>query len=295
MRASNMQNDNSLQPFFDKCSLDNHVNTNERQDILISNQRLQDINPLIAGQQICTSGHEYGPQVRSYYLLHYIVSGKGVFISDGKQKEVVKGQIFVISPNQETWYKADNINPWHYRWIGFTSSLDLSSILTNDVVTAPECDYLFRLIAESNHIQYLKEYYICGKLYEILTLLAQKSNVGKNKTQQYAMIAKNYIEINYSDVDFRITTLADKLNLDRSYLAAIFKKHMKKSPQQYLQDIRLTKAAELLSYSQYTISEIATSCGYSDIYNFSRMFKRKFHIAPSQYGLISDPSIKKQT
>lgn len=282
--SSRQHPDTRKQVVFDPCAPDNSGRESGRNDIMIINQHLTDINPLSCGEQHCEPGYMYGPQMREYYLLHYISSGKGTFITERGTYTLDKGQIFVIRPFEVTKYQADKDQPWHYRWVGFTSTLDLSEILGEDVLTAPECDYLFRLIMESEYMESSKEFFICAKIFEILTLISKKKHKETNKSKEYILAAKNFIEVNYQDPELTVAQIADQINLDRCYFSTLFKKYMNKSPQAYLLDLRLSKAAELIAFRGMTVGDAATSCGYSDILNFSRMFKKKFNVPPSKFS-----------
>lgn len=88
-------------------------------DILFKNRHLTDLNPLIAGEQDCESGHKFGPAVRDYTLIHYVLKGKGVLYARGEVFPVLPGQAFMILPGEITVYEADREDPWHYQWIGF--------------------------------------------------------------------------------------------------------------------------------------------------------------------------------
>ena len=254
----------------------------EMHDILLINKGLGDINPLVCGDEMCAPGHSFGPASRQYFLLHYVFSGCGRFIRNGKSVPVSKGQIFVISPHEITLYQADKATPWHYAWVGFESSLNLSVILGDDVLTVPECEHIFSAIARCDYLEYSRELYVCGKIYELLSLLGESKSIGESGTSRYVLKAKNYIESNYvNNID--VKRIADYLGLDRSYFSTIFKKHIGCSPQQYILHFRLEKAAELIALYGYSPSEAALSAGYTDIYNFSRMFKRKFGVSPRNY------------
>lgn len=267
----------------DPCAPQNILLSSDRQDVMIINKHLKDINPVACGQHVCPPNYFFGPQKRNFYLLHFVVSGKGIFISKDITYNISRGQIFVIRPNEETFYKSDKENAWHYRWVGFYCSLDISNILHEDIINAPECEYLFRSMMDCDQTNTLTEYYICAKIFEILSLLSKNSNVELNKSYEYALKAKNYIESNYNDNTLTITSLANKLNLERSYFSTLFKKYIGKSPQKHLVDFRLNKAAEMIS-SNNKISDVATACGYSDFVNFSKMFKTKFGMSPSAYS-----------
>lgn len=276
--------DTIKQTVFDPCAPGNYEHETGRKDIMIINQQLTDINPLTCGEQYCEPGYMYGPKMREYYLLHYVSSGKGTFITDRGTYSVDRGQIFVIRPFEVTSYQADKGQPWHYRWVGFMSGLDLSTILDEDVISAPECDYLFRLIMECEHMESLKEYFICAKVFEILALINKKKHKENNKSREYILAAKNFIEVNYQNPDLTVAQIADRINLDRSYFSTLFKKYMDKSPQAYLMDLRLSKAAELIAFKGMTTGDAAMACGYSDVLNFSRMFKKKFNVPPSKFS-----------
>lgn len=254
-----------------------------REDILLSNLKLDNINPVSCGQHQCKSSHVFGPAVRDYYLLHYIVSGEGYYYNHDKEYKLSKGYIFIIRPNEITTYRACSENPWFYRWVGFTSDLDLSAVLSEDVIYAPECDYLYRLMVSVGNINVSKEYYICGKIFELIALLSHR-NESVNSSHKYVEMAKNYIETNYNCNQISISEIAENLNLDRSYFSTLFKKYTGKSPQEYLLDFRLNKAAEMLTVSTLKSGEIGRLCGYTDQFNFSKMFKRKFGVSPSQYA-----------
>lgn len=256
---------------------------NTRKDVLLSNLKLDNINPVSCGQHYCGRSHCFGPAVRNYYLLHYVVSGEGVFYSHNKEYKLSRGNIFVIRPEEATIYQASSENPWFYRWVGFTSSLDLSITLSKDVIYAPECDYLFRMMVGVETMNVAKEYYICAKIFELLSLLSHNEET-VNNSDSYVEMAKYYIETNYNCFDISISDIADNLNLDRCYFSTLFRKHVGKSPQDYLLDFRLNKAAEMLAIGTLKSGEVGKMCGYPNQFHFSKMFKQKFGVTPSQYS-----------
>jgi AraC-like DNA-binding protein len=253
-------------------------------DIMLINKGFKDINPLICGEEICDSGHSFGPASRKYYLLHYVLSGKGIFRTKEKEYAVSKGQIFVIRPFEITYYKADVEDPWHYCWIGFESSLDLSEMLYEDILTVPECEHIFLASKNCVYLETTKELYICGNIFELLSLIHENKSVADSSVSKYVLKAKNYIESNYVDA-LSVSMISNYLNLDRSYFSTIFKKNIGKSPQQYIVDFRLEKAAELITLHGYKPGEAALSSGYHDIFNFSKMFKKKYGVSPKNYLL----------
>ena len=80
-----------------------------------------------------------------------------------------------------------------------------------------------------------------------------------------------------------VQQVADRLNLDRSYFYSIFKAQMGVSPQKYLINLRLERAAELLTVYGESPSTAGISVGYPDLYHFSKIFKQHFGVSPRKY------------
>ena len=83
-------------------------------DTLLDNLHMADINPRICGVEACAPGHSFGPAVREYFLLHYVVRGKGIFRRGKREYTLQAGEIFVIRPGEVTYYEADMRDPWEY-------------------------------------------------------------------------------------------------------------------------------------------------------------------------------------
>lgn len=253
-------------------------------EVLLREYPFGDIKPLICGEENCKPEHVYGPSTRPYYLLHYVLSGKGYFENQNSKYAVTKGDIFVIRPFEVIYYKADKKDPWHYCWVGFEMNLPCKSYLEEDIIRLPQGEHIFRALKDSDAIGEGKELYVCSKIYELLAQLETRQIGDKKSGKAYIDKAKNYIMANYMK-DIGVEDLATKLGLERSYFSTLFKKHIGKSPQEYLVEFRLMKAAELMVMYDYRPGEAAVNVGYADIYNFSKMFKKKFGISPTAYKM----------
>ena len=93
---------------------------------------------------------------------------------------------------------------------------------------------------------------------------------------------------NYSDSAFELDRALRSLPFSYDYLRRLFQKEMGVTPHQYLQDLRLQAAAELLSSQAVfkgSVTEIARMCGFREPLYFSRVFKKKYGLSPSLYGV----------
>lgn len=80
-----------------------------------------------------------------------------------------------------------------------------------------------------------------------------------------------------------VQEIADQLHVSPSHLRNVFRKCSHLSPREHILQVRLDKAKALLATSDLSISEIATLCGFSSVYHFSRLFSRTVGTAPSRY------------
>jgi YesN/AraC family two-component response regulator len=186
-----------------------------QQDILLENKQFLELNPLIFGYEQCKPQHSFGPNIRSYYLIHFVVSGCGILYKDDKEYKITKNQAFLIEPNKITTYTSDTENPWHYIWIGFNGNLSK----TFDSLKSPVLDVNVNLFLEMTfceNMQSLKEEFLTGKFF-----LLYASLFAKEYKSDYTQQVKSYINSNFMNKIF-VHEIADRLNLDRHYLSRIF-------------------------------------------------------------------------
>lgn len=115
-------------------------------DTLLDNLHMADINPRICGVEACAPGHSFGPAVREYFLLHYVVRGKGIFRRGKREYTLQAGEIFVIRPGEVTYYEADMRDPWEYMWAGFDCAPPFAALLEQDVLRLPGALQIFRAL-----------------------------------------------------------------------------------------------------------------------------------------------------
>ena len=245
---------------------------------IIVNEHYSGFNPTQFGYEQCAPSQKYGPALRPCWILHFVISGKGIYRLNGNEYFVNPGEIFVIPPYVETYYEADNLSPWYYTWIGFECDTDIPEIFKQPIIKCAECGKIFDEMRNASSMQNGKSAYLSAKIWELVSMLLETGN----KETDYIEQALNCINSEYM-TDISITSLAKRLNIDRCYFSAMFSKKTGISPSQYLLNIRLEKAAELMVKHGEPPSVASLSVGYSDIYNFSKMFKKKYGLSPRQY------------
>lgn len=93
---------------------------------------------------------------------------------------------------------------------------------------------------------------------------------------------KNYINENYM-YEIKLETLADIANMSQSAFSRFFKLHTGRTLSDYIIDTRLGYATRMLLDNQDSIANISFNCGYNNLSNFNRLFKRKKGCSPSEF------------
>lgn len=93
---------------------------------------------------------------------------------------------------------------------------------------------------------------------------------------------KNYINKNYME-EIRLNTLADLAGMSSSAFSRFFKLHTGKNLSDYIIEIRLGFASRALVDTSRSISEISFDCGFNNLSNFNRIFKKKKGCSPSEF------------
>lgn len=107
-----------------------------------------------------------------------------------------------------------------------------------------------------------------------------------HKTSQTSVIAsqaKKCIESNYHDPDFSMKTMTKSLLVNQTYLRKMFKSEYNMTISEYLVQVRMVKAKQLIQKGHYKLSAVAEMVGYNDAGYFSRSFKKYFGVSPSEY------------
>ena len=248
------------------------------------------------GEQACPAGHTYGPAMRGYYLIHYVLSGCGEYLAHGERHEVLAGQGFLILPGEITTYRADEKEPWHYVWIGYTgkdsAELTLKAGFSGDrlVFNLPEIEEtcaLLRRAQEEMRTLRLGELGALGALLRLMAHIGQHNPAPGPQTDEslslaYFRKAAWFIEGSLTQ-GVTVTDVASFLGLCRSQLFRVFRKAAGMSPQEWIQRARLHHAEELLrDRPGLSLFEVALSAGYSSTAQMTAAFKKYRGATPGE-------------
>lgn len=112
-----------------------------------------------------------------------------------------------------------------------------------------------------------------------------RDNISSSKFNDIINRAKTYINDNYTNDKLSLNQVASHVYLCPTYFSAIFSQKTGQTFIQYLTDLRMSKAKELLKCTDMKTAEIAYAVGYKDPHYFSYLFKKTQNCTPKQYRL----------
>ena len=239
-------------------------------------------------------GFLFPGESHSLVELTYVDQGSLHSVADGQDILQEQGDLVLYAPNQWHMQYADiGVSP-RFMTITFDpGDYDLSE-LYNRKFRSPQkaIDLLQKILQEQDHMDELSGDMILNYLSLVLLSLQRLSDVPANPLRSSHCItneneiirkAQQYIS---SHVRSRLTVplVAQNTDVSTSYLTALFHKHLQISPGEYIRRIKLQESKQMIRDGSLNFTEIAHALQYSTIHHFSRQFKEKFGITPSQYA-----------
>ncbi|UJF33563.1 AraC family transcriptional regulator [Paenibacillus hexagrammi] len=259
-----------------------------------------ELTVLFTGESQTKPEHRLGPKVYDYYLVHYVISGKGVFTCQGVEHALGAGDSFIIEPEQLISYVSDSDDPWHYCWLAFTGSKAAPLVADSGVNPA----YPIIRMRRSRHIPVLfhqirhafrarkanAQLKAAGYLLllfadycDSLSSGSASSAVSDAEGDRIVQQAIHYLSTQYAE-PITIELMAESLGYNRAYLSRLFKRHTKVTPVTFLLKLRIDKARLLLrEREELTVEQIASSVGFHDPLYFSKQFRRWYGMSPTEY------------
>ena len=245
--------------------------------------------------------------------LFFTYHGEGELLVDGVKYNMSKGSVILIpsgtkycilSPECSVTYVAVNFDytfehsdkqtPIPPAGVSLYDPLmQLEHISFNDMIGFDNIVYIedlfnlsgtfLKLYYEYTHRMIYSNYITSNLLGEILFQCARMTYTKDFKTGSETINQIiDYINENYNK---KITNkiIGNRFNLHPNYISSLVKGFTGMPLHQYVMYVRVSISVEMLSTQNYSISEIAEKCGFSNIYHFSKVFKKIIGVSPSKY------------
>ena len=251
---------------------------------------LEEINPKLytINYLQCQNGFRTKERLSRMPYFLYVHKGEGVFIIGETEHKCMTGDLFFCPYGVPNTIIADDNGPYLLSGIDFEFSEDMPSL-------TPPAEFKEHINIHNNQqfywltIELIKCNAIKDKQYEAYTqslfkawLLLVRNLSKENYNSSIAEDIVVYLSVNCGR-NVSLSEIAKEFKYHPHHINRLFKNRFSTTLKQYHFELRIKKAMELLTYSNYNISEISNICGYDNINYFSRIFKRKTSLTPSQY------------
>ena len=229
------------------------------------------------------------------FLCFIVLSGDGELKYEGVRYSLTAGDcVFIDCRKAYSHSTSDNL--WSLQWCHFYAP-SLPAVYEkykerggrpvfhpDDVV--PFTNLLTDLYRLASSSDYIRDMRINEKLSALLTLLMEQSwhpeSVTVSRKRMELSSVKVYLDEHYTE-KIVLDDLAEKFFINKFYLSKIFRETYGTTINNYLISKRITRAKQLLRFTDMTVEEVGVAVGLEDANYFSRMFRKVEGISPREY------------
>lgn len=214
---------------------------------------------------------------RECYGLSFCKEGKITYTHNNKEYVSDPYHAIILPKGQNYTIRGDKTG------IFPVINFDCAGVLCDTMMVLPvgNVDFIMRDFTQMKNLFLFEKNRtkVISLLYNIIYSLSV-SDVSESSILLPAM---KYLEDNYSFSEISNKILAQKCNISEVYFRKLFTGYYGITPRQYIIDIRINKAKQLLTDGILKINAVSEECGFSNPYHFSRLFKEKTGITPTEY------------
>ncbi len=229
------------------------------------------------------------------YQINYITEGSGILENERGRFIVKSGSLMIIRKGEWHRYCPNDGNGWVEQYIGFDGMFAKHFLLDNQILMGQSvisCSIreefidtyykIFDLVQEEKPgFQQIASGLIIKLLGYIIAYQKQKIFIGR-PIEKIIQDARFQIRKNLTE-NINLEQIAKDNNIGYSYFRKMFKEYTGVSPRQYHLELKIIRAKELILISDKTIKEICFDLGFQSVHYFSRYFKKKVGMNPSEF------------
>ncbi|MBO7329377.1 MAG: helix-turn-helix transcriptional regulator [Lentisphaeria bacterium] len=249
-------------------------------------------------------GHQYTTR-KSYFfdgikrgsqeftLWQYTLSGCGMVEFDGKFFPVNPGEAFLLTiPEHHRYYLPETSTHWEFLYLGFSGS-EAMRIAGELRKKFPPVSSAF---ASDDAVDTAKKIICCCQdktlndpaeasalSYRFMMALVSGSRFQHTLPQDDPLLRVHQFCLEHLAEDISVEKMADFAGYSRSHFCRVFTALAKKSPHEYLLELRVRMAVRMLQNNDLSVKEIAAACGFAETGYFCKVFRRFYHTTPASF------------
>ena len=224
----------------------------------------------------------------SHYKLNVCTEGEGILYTPNGEYTLSKGTVFFCIPSIP--YGIESVKDFKFAYVGYMGER-AQAFAHKFGINKTNCvfdgfshltDFWIRGVTFSAE---LADVYAEGLLHCTLAEIASKTVKFENekKDSHAASLVKKYVDENFADSTLSLNSMCKALSYNPKYLSNEFSKKYKVSFKEYLNEIRINNACNLIKKGFNSVKDVAFLCGFNDPLYFSKVFKQKMDGTPTEY------------
>lgn len=246
---------------------------------------------------------ELPTSVFDFYDLTFVLAGTLSYIVDGESYILRKNDAIIIKPGQQK-FRHKITEPVKYVSINFSVFDDscvpqqtfMNNIVTENIyklISLFPVEYRATSLRDHNYFQ--PPYYSFAKIKSILNLILLElidiEKIGTNNVNALNII--RYIQSHVYE-PITLSSVSSHVQLSKEYVSSIFKREIGKTVSEYITEVKMDQALEMLRNNNLSLLEISKNLGYNNYCYFSKCFKETFNRSPKQMQIILRGNNEKQ-
>lgn len=254
------------------------------------------ISVIAGGREKCAPGYRIKRETFPFYSIEFVAAGTGELVLGNKKYPLSPGAIFAYGPDIPHSIYSLEEEPLVKYFVNFRGeeakkTLSDYSLLGRVLHTSSPK----RILDTFDEITYYGLTHstasetICATLLKLLILKISETAITQGEASSPAFATyqrcRNLINNRYMRLK-SLNEISKIAHIDSAYLCRLFKRFDEQTPYQYLLNLKMNYAAELLLKPGVLIKEVADKLGFDNQFHFSRTFKKVYGISPVKFGKI---------
>lgn len=282
----------------------------------------KEITPLSSNDLFTVLNHpsakfDYPVHYHSEYEINLVIGSYGKRIVGDCEEEFDSLDLVMIGPNVPHAWKSEIVEGNHVVTIQFSEEFLSYAILDKIVfrhiknllyvskrgicfpkqISADVCDRILKLTklqgfqAALEFLSILHQLAISDKRFLMYNQYDSQFIIRESKSRRITKVC-DYIEMNYTK-SVKSDDVALMVNMSPSAFSHFFKKKTRCTFIDYVINLRIAKACQILTETTCSITEICFACGFNNLSNFNRLFKKKKGMKPGEYRVMMEQMLIK--
>lgn len=233
---------------------------------------------------------QYFEHAHPWWEIVFYTGGEGTLLAGDRTIPFRPGTVVCTPP--QTRHREEATLPFQNRWVAVRRLQAPDPFPVFQVPTDHPVFSLIALLYVESHLHRPHSQVIVRNLFDTFMIYLHEW-LAAEPEEQFTIQLQRKITAGLPQPDFQVINAMAEIPMSRDHLRRLFKAQFGASPKQYLTDLRMSRARELLELG-LSVKQTAEAVGLPDPYHFSRIFHKKQGVSPSQHQRQHQPPPPRQ-